>query len=194
MNNTKNCLLCGVGGQGTVLASKLIAYAAMKRGENVRTSETIGMAQRGGCVVSHVRFGKNIHSPLIPKKSAQVMIAFEPAEAVRNLDYLAHDGVVIVNKKAVIPTTVNFGGAKYDAEEILSFLQSNIKNIIEVDGDKICHICGSPKVLNIVLLTAAVKSGMLGMTIDELRETVKERVNPKFHELNLKAIDCAAKL
>ena len=74
----KNCLLCGVGGQGVVLASKLIAYAAMEKGMNVRTSETIGMSQRGGSVVSHVRMGELVYSPMIPKKSADVMIAFEP--------------------------------------------------------------------------------------------------------------------
>lgn len=83
-----SCLLCGVGGQGTVLASKMIAFAAMEKGESVRTAETIGMAQRGGCVVSHVRVGGGIYSPLIPKGGADVLIAFEPGEAVRCLSYL----------------------------------------------------------------------------------------------------------
>lgn len=189
MPETKSCLLCGVGGQGTVLASKLIAFAAMKRGENVRTSETIGMAQRGGCVVSHVRCGEAIRSPLIPKHAADVLIAFEPAEAVRCLDYLSPDGVVIVNANPVMPVTVNFGGAPYHADEMLVFLKKHAKNVIVVDGGEVCRACGSPKVLNIVLLTAACCSGMLGMTADELRETVKARVNPKFHELNLRAID-----
>ena len=96
----KNCLLCGVGGQGVVLASKLIAYGAMEKGMFVRTSETIGMAQRGGSVVSHVRMGEEIHSPMIPKGCADVLLAFEPAEAVRNLSYLRRgpkEGIVIVN-------------------------------------------------------------------------------------------------
>ena len=83
-----NCLLAGVGGQGTVLASKLIAQSAMNRGLNARTAETIGMAQRGGCVVSHVRVGEKIHSPLIPQHKADLIIGFEPAEAVRCLPYL----------------------------------------------------------------------------------------------------------
>ena len=91
-------LLCGVGGQGTVLASKLIAYCGMKAGKKVRTSETIGMAQRGGCVVSHVRVGDEIFSPIIPEKQADMIIAFEPAEAVRCLPYLKDGGTVIVNK------------------------------------------------------------------------------------------------
>lgn len=187
-----NCLLCGVGGQGTVLASKLIALAAMRRGESVRTSETIGMAQRGGCVVSHVRTGENIASPLIPKHSANVMIAFEPAEAVRCLDYLAPGGAVIVNKRAVMPITVNFGGADYDVDEILSFLGKNVADLTIVDGDEICALCGSPKVLNIALLASAVCSGTLGMTLDELRECVRLRVKERYLDMNLRAIDLAS--
>ena len=88
---SKSVILCGVGGQGTVLASKLISYAAMAKGEEVRSAETIGMAQRGGSVTSHVRIGEGAFSPLIPKGKADVMIAFEPAEAVRNLSYLKKD-------------------------------------------------------------------------------------------------------
>ena len=184
----KNCLLCGVGGQGTVLASKLIAFAAMQKGMEVRTSETIGMAQRGGSVVSHVRVGKEIDSPLIPKNSAGVLIAFEPGEAVRCLDYLAPDGVVVVNNKAVMPITANFG-ATYNGEEMLSYLKENVKNLVIVDGNDVCEHCNSPKVLNIALLAVACKSGMLGISVDELKETVKLRINEKFHELNLEAID-----
>ena len=184
-----NCLLCGVGGQGTVLASKLIALAAMRRGESVRTSETIGMAQRGGCVVSHVRTGEDIASPLIPKHSANVMIAFEPAEAVRCLDYLAPGGAVIVNKRAVMPITVNFGGADYDVDGILSYLKENVAKLTIVDGDEICALCGSPKVLNIALLASAVRSGALSMTIDELRECVRLRVKERYLDMNLRAID-----
>lgn len=193
MAENRNCLLCGVGGQGTVLASKLIAFAAMRRGESVRTSETIGMAQRGGCVVSHVRTGENISSPLIPKHTADVLIAFEPAEAVRCLDYLSPSGAVIVNKRAVMPITVNFGGAKYDSREMLDFLRERVKNLTIVDGDEICAVCGSPKVLNIALLASAAKSGMLGMTTDELRECIKLRVKESYLEMNLRAVNEAEK-
>ena len=108
----KNCLLCGVGGQGVVLASKLIAYAAMEKGLNVRTSETIGMSQRGGSVVTHVRMGETVYSPMIPKGSADVIMAFEPAEAVRNLSYLKEDGVMVVDKKAVKPVTATLNQNK----------------------------------------------------------------------------------
>lgn len=187
----RNCLLCGVGGQGTVLASKLLAYAAMKKGAEVRTSETIGMAQRGGCVVSHVRMGKDIASPMVPKHSAQVIIGFEPGEAVRCLEYLAEDGVVIVNRKGVMPITANFGAKKYDAEEMIGYLKENAKNLIIVDGENICEKCRSGKVLNIALLAAAVSTGELDISLEELKEAITERLPERFHEMNLKAVDLA---
>ena len=126
----KNCLLCGVGGQGVVLASKLIAYAAMEKGLNVRTSETIGMSQRGGSVVTHVRMGETVHSPMIPKGSADVIMAFEPAEAVRNLSYLKEDGVMVVDKKAVKPVTATLTQSKYDGQEELEYLKKKVKNSV----------------------------------------------------------------
>ena len=193
-NSVNSCLLCGVGGQGTVLASKLIAYAAMKRGDEVRTSETIGMAQRGGCVVSHVRAGKNINSPMIPRGAAQVLIAFEPAEAVRCLSYLAPDGAAVVNRRAIMPITVNFGGVGYDENEMLDYLKANVPNLTIVDGDAVCRAVGSKKVLNIALLAVAAATGRLSLTPDELRDTIRARVNPKFVDVNLKAVDLAIEM
>ena len=140
----KNCLLCGVGGQGVVLASKLIAYAAMKKGLNVRTSETIGMSQRGGSVVTHVRMGETVHSPMIPKGTADVIMAFEPAEAVRNLSYLKEDGVMVVDKKAVKPVTATLSQSNYDGQEALSYLQKKVKNLYIIDGEAICEEAGVP--------------------------------------------------
>lgn len=183
-----------MGGQGTVLASKLLAFAAMQKGAEVRTSETIGMAQRGGCVVSHVRMGHDIASPMVPKHSAQVIIGFEPGEAVRCLDYLAEDGVVIVNRKGVMPITANFGAKKYDADAMLEYLKENVKELIVVDGEDICRQCGSGKVLNIALLAAAAKTGRLGMSVDELKDAIVKRMPEKFHEINLKAVDIASKI
>lgn len=184
-----SCVLCGVGGQGTVLASKLIAFAAMEKGNDVRTSETIGMAQRGGCVVSHVRTGENISSPTIPKGKADVLIAFEPAEAVRCFSYIKDDGVVIVNKKAVKPVTASLSGSGYDGTECLDFLKNNVRNLVVVDGDEVCKECGSSKVLNIALLAAAANTGKLDLSVDELKSAIKNRVPEKFHEINFKAID-----
>lgn len=190
MNNI-NCILCGVGGQGTVLASKLIAFAAMEKGMDVRTAETIGMAQRGGCVVSHVRIGKNICSPLVPKGSADIIIGFEPAEAVRCISYLKKGGTVIVNSKAVKPVTSSLRGTYTDGKEMTDYLESTSANVRIIDAEEICREVGSQKVLNIVLLAAAAKSGALGITVNELKSAIEKRVNPKFVEMNFKAADLA---
>lgn len=192
MNKTVNCLLCGVGGQGTVLASKLIAQSAMDQGFEARTAETIGMAQRGGCVVSHVRVGEEIHSPLIPKGQADLLIAFEPAEAVRCLPYLKEGGTVVTATKAIQPVTASLGGMDYRAENMLAFLENHVSRLIPVDGDAICAACGSPKVLNVALLGAAIASGVLGVTLEQMEETIAQRVNPRFIELNRRALALGA--
>ena len=190
----KNCLLCGVGGQGVVLASKLIAYAAMEKGLNVRTSETIGMSQRGGSVVTHVRMGETVHSPMIPKGSADVIMAFEPAEAVRNLSYLKEDGVMVVDKKAVKPVTATLGQSKYDGQEELLYLQEKVKNLYIIDGHAICEEAGSSKVLNVVLLGVALGSGVLDIQLEEMKEEIKKHVKPQFVEMNIKALELGAKV
>lgn len=183
-----NCLLCGVGGQGTVLASKLISAAAMKKGLKARSAETIGMAQRGGCVVSHVRIGDQIYSPLIPKGGADVIIAFEPAEAVRCLPYLKKNGTVIVNTKPVIPVTASLGIGSYTGAEMIQYLQEHVQNLIVVNGDEIAEKLHSAKALNVALLGAAAKSGALGLSIEELEDVILERIPEKFRELNLNAL------
>ena len=184
----KNCLLCCVGGQGTVLASKLIAYAAMEKGLFVRTTETIGMAQRGGSVVSHVRMGEEVHSPLIPKGQADVMIAFEPAEAVRNLSYLKEDGVAVVNTKAVKPVTATLGNSTYTGQEMIEYLKKHVKRLILVDGESICGEVGSAKVLNITLLGAALGSDVLDISVDDMEKEIEKHVKKQFVEMNRKAL------
>lgn len=193
----RNCLLCGVGGQGVVLASKLIACAAMEKGLFVRTSETIGMAQRGGSVVSHVRMGEDIFSPMIPKGSADVILAFEPAEAVRSLDYLRRgkeEGIVIVNQKSIQPVTAALGGQEYDGRRMLDFLKENVKRLYLVDGEEICRQAGSHKVLNVALLGVAAAGGALGMGQAEVEDEIKRRVKPQYQEMNLKALKLGAAL
>ncbi len=188
----KDCLLCGVGGQGTILASKLLADGALLRGATVRATETIGMSQRGGSVVSHLRMGDNTHSPMIPHGEADVMIAFEPAEAVRNLAYLSPNGVLIVAKKAVKPVTATLSDSSYDGSEMLDFLSAQVPHLVVVDGDAICAQLGSSKVLNVVLLGAAAASGMLGFTMEEMERALEGRVPEKFLALNRRALAAGA--
>jgi len=151
-----NCLLCGIGGQGTVLASTLISTAALYQKLEVKASDTIGMAQRGGSVVSHVRFGKKIHSSLISDGEADVLIAFEPAEAVRHLHYLKKGGTVIVCTRPVIPVASALAHS-YETNVLLHYLHENAENVIEVDMKK-----ESNRNINIKLLATAVKLGGSG--------------------------------
>ena len=185
---TKNIVLCGVGGQGTVLASKLIAAAAMKKGISVMSAETIGMAPRGGSVFSHIRLGEHLHSPMIAKGTADIIIGFEPAEAVRMLPYLKDNGQVIVSSHAIMPVTSTLSGADYDGKEIILYLKKVVNNLLVVDSEKACHELGSSKVLNILLLGAAISSGALGLTEEEIQDAIKERLPEKFHDLNYRAL------
>lgn len=183
-----NCVICGVGGQGNVLASRLIAQVLLARDEHVKTAETIGMAQRGGSVASHVRGGRP-QSPLVPKGCADCLIAFEPGEAVRCIDYLTPNGTIIVNTQATQPPVAALQGIDYDGTEALAYLRSlSDVMLVEVDGAAICEQTGSAKVLNIALLAAAVKSGALGITREELEEAIRQRLHPRFHEMNLRAV------
>ena len=184
----KSVILCGVGGQGTVLASKLISYAAMEKGQEVKSAETIGMAQRGGSVTSHIRMGEGAFSPLIPKGTADVMIAFEPAEAVRNLSYLKKDGVVVVSGKAVKPVTAALSEKVYEAEEMLHYLQTKVQRLIVIDGGQVEVELGSAKPLNVVLLGAAIACNEIDISMEEIRDAIAAKVPEKFHELNFKAL------
>ena len=188
----KSCLLCGVGGQGTVLASRIIAAAAMAKGLRAKTAETIGMAQRGGSVVSHVRIGEAIASPTIPLGTADVMIGFEPGEAAANIKYLKEDGVLIVSSKQVKPVTASLGQSAYDGEECLAWLKENVGRCIVIDPDEIMEACGSPKVLNVAMTGALAQTGAMDLGIEDMEEALKIRMKPKLLEMNKKALQMGA--
>ena len=185
----KNILLCGVGGQGTVLASKLIAAAAMNKDLPVMSAETIGMAQRGGSVFSHVRIGKNAVSPMIAHKEADIIIGFEPGEAVRVLPFLKDGGTVITSSRAISPVTATLTGSSYNGGEMLDYLKKHIKNLFVIDTQKACSEIGSPKALNTLLLGAAVQSGALGLSEEDMKKAVISRLPEKFHALNFSALE-----
>ena len=184
---SKNIIICGVGGQGTVLAAKVLSQSAIANGEHVLSAETIGMAQRGGSVVSHVRIGDDAFSPLVSQGQADVLIAFEAAEAVRNIDYLKADGTVIVNKKVVQPVTASLSGKAFDACEMIDYLNKRAAKVVAVDTDQACQELGSSKVVNMVLLGAASRSGII--PVEELKAAIKQLVKPDFYELNVRAVD-----
>ena len=183
----KNIILCGVGGQGTVLASRLIATAAMRKGLPIRTAETIGMAQRGGSVFSHIRIGEGVSSPLIAKGEADLIIGFEPGETVRMLPYLRQGGAVVVSRAPVMPVSAMIGKSAYCAEDMVQYLRDNTENLTVVDGSRAAEELGSTKILNVLLLGAAVKSGELGLDREDVEEAIRDRVPDRFVDMNLKA-------
>lgn len=182
---TFNIFITGVGGQGTVLASKLISLAAMKRGLNARTTEFIGMAQRGGHVFGHVRLGKEIYSPFVPVGGADVIIAFEPSEAVRQLSYLSEQGTLVVCDSAVNPIT-----GSYDVNAVLDYLKSNVKKLIVVRGQPIKE--HSAKTLNVALLGAAVQSGILPINSDDLLSVISDL--PRYKEENIASFELGRRM
>ena len=185
-------VLCGVGGQGTILASKLLAAAAMSKGLPVKTAETIGMAQRGGSVFSHVRIGDGAVSPLIGRGRADLIIAFEPAEAVRQLPFLREGGTVVVSTRPIIPVSATIGGPAYDLAAVMAYLREQVgEKLVVVDADAAAEALGSAKCLNVVLLGAAVRTGVLALTADDVRSAIAARLPERFHELNFRALDYA---
>jgi len=192
-----NCILAGVGGQGTVLASKLIAETALMRGLPVRTAETIGMAQRGGSVASHVRVGERpddaICSPLVPKGTADLLIGFEPGEATRALPYLSDRGTAVVATGAILPVTSSLGQSAYRPSEHIDFLSRALgERLILIDSAQVVQRCGSAKALNVALLGAACASGALGVSLEQMEEALERRVKPRFLEMNRRALRLGA--
>ena len=184
----RNIILCGVGGQGTILASRLIAAAAMKRGIPVKTAETIGMAQRGGSVFSHVRLGEGIHSPMIPPGKADLIIGFEPAEAVRHLPFLKEGGTVVASIAPILPVSALIGASSYPLDEVLGVLKGSVGNLVLLDSEKATREIGSAKVLNVLLLGAAARTGTLGLAAEDLRAAMREMVPARFLEGNERAL------
>ena len=186
-----NIILAGVGGQGAVLASKLLARAAMGRGLPVKTAVTIGMAQRGGSVFSHVRLGEGAASPLIGRGRADAIVAFEPAEAVRQLPFLRQGGMVVTSDVPVVPVSAATGGPAYDLPAIMSYLRDRggEKSLVIVDAAAAEAELGTARVLNVVLLGAAARAGALGpVTVDDLEAAVRATVSPRFLDLDLRAL------
>lgn len=189
-------MLTGVGGQGTVLAAKILAQAAQEKGWHVRTAETIGMAQRGGSVVSHVRMGnagEEVHAPLIAKGTADMIIAFEPAEGARMLPYLSPTGVLVTASTAIQPVTAALSADPYRGERIVEQLKDAFaarpdQLVVVPDGELLARI-GNTRALNTVLLAKAVATGRVPLSVDDLRDAVRVCVKPSFVDLNLSAID-----
>lgn len=184
MNEVKNILLCGVGGQGTILASKLLSHALVNAGYDVKMSEIHGMSQRGGSVTTQVRYGKEVCSPIIGKGSADILVSFEAMEALRYLDDLNPEGVAVVNEYE-IPTATTLSGQEAYPEDVTGRVKRAAKaHILNAAG--IAEELGNPKCMNVVLLGALIKL----MKLEDLNwdAALEACMKPKLIALNKKAL------
>jgi indolepyruvate ferredoxin oxidoreductase, beta subunit len=179
-------VLVGVGGQGILLATQVIARAAMLAGHDVKTNEVHGMAQRGGTVVAQLRFGKKVFSPLVPDGTARVLASLERIEALRMGHFLAPDGLAVVSTQAIIPVTVSSGQASYPAD-VEERLRRLFPRLVYVDAIGIAERLCEPRTANVILLGAM--STALPLPEDVWKEAIRQAVKPKFHEINLRAFD-----
>ncbi|MFR7745830.1 MAG: 2-oxoacid:acceptor oxidoreductase family protein [Eggerthellaceae bacterium] len=200
-----NTSLAGIGGQGSVLAAKILAETARSKGWQVRTAETTGMAQRGGNVMSHVRMGNKgeaVYSPLPAKHSDDVIIALEPGEGLRALPLLKSGGLMVAASTGMAPVVSNPKAAPYDPVQMIAALKRGCEavgaHMVVVDDATLCHKLGSRKVLNIVMLASAVlaagnpayHSVLAGeITLDDMRSIIPACVKERFVKLNMAAID-----
>lgn len=179
-------VIVGVGGQGVILISEIIGRAALRAGIPVRAAETHGMAQRGGSVINHTRLGC-VYGPMVPEGGADILLALEPAEALRYGRYLSRGGVALVNTKPVLPTTVTTGQFRYpDIEEILAPLRS-VARVIAINATEIAERAGNPQTANIVMLGAMSRF----MPIEEalLLDALRDSVPGKYIDANVRAFE-----
>lgn len=190
MKKAVNIMLVGVGGQGVLLASELICEAALKSGFDVKKSEVHGMAQRGGSVVSNVRIGEKIYSPLISKGEADILLAFEQLEALRWVDYLKKDGIAIVNEQKIIPMFVAIGKGEYP-NNTFELIKKKTSKIIKLNALDLAKQAGHHKATNVVMVGAL--SSHLAIQQQIWKEAIEEIVPPKTLEINLEAFEKGSK-
>ena len=186
-----NIMITGVGGQGTLLASRIIGHALSEKGQKVKISEVHGMSQRGGSVVTYVRYGDDVYSPVINHGEADFILSFEQLESARFLPYLKKGGTIVSNTKTINPMPVIAGKAVYP-ENIIEKIRAKGVNLISCDATGIAAEAGNPKAANVVLI--GVLSNHLDIGKENLREAVKSLVPEKFLELNLRAFDMGAEI
>lgn len=186
MSNVKSVMIVGVGGQGTLLASRVLGSAMLSQGVDVKVSEVHGMSQRGGSVVTYVRYGDKVYSPIIAQGEADVLLAFEALEAARYLPWLKPDGTMIVNTQQMDPMPVVTGVANYP-EDILGKVREKDVKMVALDALGMAEEAGSVKAVNVVLIGAMAKK--LDLPKQVWIDTIKETVPPKFIDMNLKAFE-----
>lgn len=191
MKQSGNILFSGVGGQGILLASELTAYAQLEAGFDVKKSEVHGMAQRGGSVEAHLRYGERVYSPLIEPGTADILVAFEILEAARYLPYLHKDSAVIVNTQKILPPAVAMGKASYPAD-ILDELTSRGINVVALDAFSVAREVGELRTANVAMVGAM--SNFLSVNKQVFLDVIETRVKEAFREVNKQAFELGRKL
>jgi len=187
---TKSILLVGVGGQGTILASKLLTTGLMEAGYDVKMSEIHGMSQRGGSVSSQVRYGEKVESPVIEIGGADILVSFEKMEALRYLNYLKQGGKIVVNDFEINSMPILSGKAEYP-ENAVEILNSKAKTIV-IDAAEEAEKLGNSKVMNIILLGTIIKAmGLVDINWDKI---LKDNMKPNLVDINLKALEVGMNL
>lgn len=184
--SVKSIMIVGVGGQGTLLTSRLLGNVLVSQGYDVKVSEVHGMSQRGGSVVTYVKYGESVSSPIVEKGEADLILAFEPLEAARWLPYLKVGGKIIVNNRTVDPMPVIMGNASYPDDVIGDLSKMNI-DLTEVDALDLALEAGTSKATNVVLVGVMAKH--MDIDVEQWQEAIRTTVPPKFLELNLKAFE-----
>ena len=185
MAETKNIMIVGVGGQGTLLTSRILGGITVENGYDVKLSEVHGMAQRGGSVVTYVRYGEKVTEPIVEEGQADVLIAFEKLEALRYAHFLKKDGVIIENDHKIDPMPVVTGVAKYP-EGIIEHLSEKYK-VISVDAQKEALELGNSRVFNVIIL--GVAASKMDFEKEQWIEVIKKKVPPKTIDINVKAFE-----
>ena len=179
-------LMAGVGGQGTILASSILAEAAILEGYDAKKADVLGMAQRGGSVVSHIRIGLKVFSPLIKKGDADILLAFEKLEAARWASYLRRGGLALVNDHAISPLSVSCGAEAYPSDgQVKSILAGRTRSIYWIRGLGIAEGLGNVRTMSVVMVGAL--SAFLPIAEETWLKALSQRVQPKLYDLNLRA-------
>lgn len=183
---TTNIFLSGVGGQGTILASNILGEVFLKAGYDVKKSEVHGMAQRGGDVTTHFRFGKKVYSPLIKYGDVDFLLSFELLEAIRYINWVKPDGKIIINKQEILPPAVSLGQMKYPADVEKTFKKFFKDNVWIIDGQGIARSLGNIQAANVVLV-GAFSNFFPEIKPEQFIDAIKGLLAPKLHDLNVKA-------
>jgi len=190
-----NIVITGVGGQGILTAANLLGWTALREGYKVRVGEVHGMSQRFGSVISYVRFGENVYGAMVPEGKADVILSFEPVEALRYINYLKKGGLVFTNSRPIWPVQVSMGLAKYPShEEIKRIVEEDFEaKYISFDAENLAREAGNVISTNVVLIGALTQTPDFPLSPETIREVIKVSVPPKVIELNLKAFELGLK-